>query len=81
MSTATVDVADAARPQPEMVMALLTADPASGMATSVAFVPLHPAGAWPPPLLTTCSSRFGEFVPECRRWRDSDRVEQAKDHG
>src|SRR5690349_19682875 len=44
MLTAIVEVDEAARPQPEIVMLLETAAPASGMLTRVALVPLQPAG-------------------------------------
>src|SRR3954447_16007108 len=44
METATVDVAEAARPHPAMVMELVTAGPASGMDTSVPLVAVQPLG-------------------------------------
>src|SRR5688572_20749487 len=66
MSTFTVDVVDALRPQPEMVIVLVTAEPASGIETSVPLVPVQPGGGGggggvvPVPVK---SSRFGEPLP------------------
>src|SRR5690242_8809845 len=65
MSTATVDDVEAvAWPQPETVTELVTAEPASGMLTSVPLVALQPVGGGgvvPPEPVN--SSLFGEPVP------------------
>ncbi len=44
MSTATVEEAEASRSQPAMAIELVTAEPASGIATSVSLVPEQPGG-------------------------------------
>src|SRR6266508_531530 len=63
MCTSIVEVAEAARLQPEMVMELNTAAPASGIDTLVPLVPLQPVGGGGVAPLLTNSSRFGEPVP------------------
>src|SRR3954452_21044541 len=65
MCTSAVLVADAvACPQPLIVTLLVTAEPASGIATSVPLVPEQPVGGggWLPPSPTN-SSLVGEPVP------------------
>src|SRR5438046_1951960 len=62
MCTSTVELAEALRLQLEIVIVLVTGEPASGIATSVPFVPEQPGGGGglPPP---TKSRAFGEPVP------------------
>src|SRR5439155_4196684 len=61
MCTSTVELAEALRLQPEIVIVLVTAAPASGIAMSFGFVPLQLGGGVPPP--PTKSRAFGEPVP------------------
>src|SRR6266536_903241 len=60
MCTSTLVVADACRLQPEMVIGLVTAAPASGICTSVPLVPLQP----PPPPPVTVSANVALWLVE-----------------